>query len=416
MLHSSRAGTHSLLVAFLAEVLHSDAQDSEVEVKLALLSNYPTDPKWIYGGVQAAAYHLVQGLARFDDLDLHVVHCSSEISADRTVRDGKVTVHSIRLPRHRVLPNLIASIPRLVKTLRTISPDLANAHTSPYAFAALRAGTPTLYTIHGVAHRELRYAKGLRNMLALTITSAYDRNVVRRVDDVIAISPYVEREYRARTGARFHLVENPVGDDYFQISGAAVSGRVLFAGTLSPHKGTLRLLEALKVVAAQVPEVQLRLAGRSGAGDYQRRLQRWVVENGLDTRVSFLGPLNTDAMHREYAECALVVLPSLVETAPLVILEAMAAARPVVATRVGGVPDLVEDRVTGFLVPPNEVEPLVDRMFRLLGDRELRETMGRRAREVSRNRFQRDRVAARYHEIYREVLSRQHTGGLGAKA
>ena len=135
-----------------------------------------------------------------------------------------------------------------------------------------------------------------------------------------------------------------------------------------------------------------------------------MTENQLQERATYLGPLDAPAMLREYAECALLALPSNVETAPVVILEAMAAGKPIVATTVGGVPDLVEDEVTGFLVAPDDVEALAERILRLLKDGDLRERMGRRAREVARRRFQRDNVATRYREIYQEVLRSKQLG------
>lgn len=376
-------------------------------MRVALLANYPAEPARIYGGVQAVAFHLVQGLAQCEELDLHVIHCHSEIPADRTVRDGGVTVHYLSRPKRRVIPNSITGIAPLVRTLRSIRPDLANAHGGQYAFAALQAGVPTVYTIHGVADNELRYASGWKHSLELALAAYYDRSAVKRVDDVIAISPFVERQYRGKTRARFHEVDNPVGNEYFEASGTEVPGRVLFAGTIGPRKQPLLLLEALHKVAAAAPEAHVHLAGRSASAAYLRRLQDFVGENRLQARTSVLGPLDAPAMLREYSECALLALPSAVETAPIVILEAMAAGKPIVATRVGGVPDLVEDHVTGFLVAPGDVDSLAERIVRLLKDGNLRACMGGRAREVAARRFQRDKVAARYHEIYRGILRRR---------
>ena len=111
-------------------------------------------------------------------------------------------------------------------------------------------------------------------------------------------------------------------------------------------------------------------------------------------------------MRREYAECALLALPPLQETAPVVILEAMAAGKPVVATDVGGVRDLIEDGRTGYVVPASDPSAMADRIRRLLSDEHARVEMGRQARLAAARRFRRDAVADRYRAIYLEVAGR----------
>lgn len=375
-------------------------------MKVALLIDYPVDPQRIPGGVRAVAYHLAQGLVRHEDLDLHVVHCHSEVSADQVVRHGRVTVHYLSRPRKRVVPNLITGVGQVANALQQLRPDLVNAHTGQYAYAALRAGFPTIYTIHGVAHRELRTFHGWRHRLGLLVSAYYDRSVIRRVDDIIAISPYIQAEYRGRTRARFHRVDNPIPDEYFALSGPAAPGRILFAGTISERKDPITLLAALARVRKEVPAAHLHLAGRAIDAGYPRQVEQFVREHQLEDCTNFLGLLDVQTMMDEYAQCALLALPSRQETAPVVILEAMAAGKPVVATDVGGVRDLVSEGESGFIVPAGDAAQLADRIEELLKDEDLRDRMGQRGKEIAWGRFRRDAVADRYYEIYREVAGR----------
>ncbi len=373
-------------------------------MRIALLSDYPMDPNRIYGGVQAVAYHLAEGLAEHDDLDVHVIHSSREVSANSVSVEGRLTVHHIAPPAHSLTPNLIASLSPCSRVLRSIKPDLANAHTGQYALAALRSGVPTIYTIHGIQHLALRHARGARNWCAGAVQVLFDRLVIRRVGDIITISPHVEATYRKRTKARFHRVENLVPDKWFSTVAREVPGRILFVGTVASGKGLHLLVQALGQLVETVPEAHLHAAGGLHDFRYAKYLHRLVDDLHLNDRLSLLGPLDGAAMQQEYSRCALLVLPSLNETAPVAVMEAMAAGRPVVATRVGGVPDLVEDGVTGFLVQPGEVSGLSECVGRLLRDSELRTGMGQRGREVARVRFRRDTIVARYREIYEEVL------------
>lgn len=372
-------------------------------MKLALLIDYPVDPSRIPGGVRAVAYHLAQGLARHEDLDVHVIHCHSEVPADAVVAHGRVTVHYLSRPRRRIIPNLITGVGRVARELRALQPDLVNAHTSQYGVAALRAGYSPIYTIHGVPHRELKTFRTRSHRLILLISALYDRWVIRRVSDIIAISPYIEGEYRGRTRARFHRVENPVAEEYFTLEDRTVPGRVLFAGTISERKDPITLLDAVDRVRRDLPDVHLHLAGRAIDDVYPRRVQEFVEERGLGAIAHFLGLLDVGAMMDEYAECALLALPSRQETAPVVILEAMAAGKPVVATDVGGMRDLIAEGETGFLVPPADAGRMAERIAQLLRDEPLRRRMGRQARAAAAARFRRDVVADRYYAIYRQI-------------
>ena len=372
-------------------------------MRIALLSDYPLDPNRIYGGVQAVAYHLAEGLAEHQDLDVHVVHSSRAVSADSVSVQGRLIIHHVSPPAHSATPNLIAALFRCSRVLHAIKPDLANAHTGQYALAALRAGVPTIYTIHGIPHVALRHARGTVNRCAGLVQVLFDRLAIRRVGDIIAISPYVETTYGKITRARIHRAENPVPDKWFRTVIREVPGRILFAGTVVPGKGLHFLVQALSQLVSTVPQAHLHVAGRLDDRRYLKYLRRLLAEHQLNDRVSFLGPLDGSRMQEEYSRCALLVLPSLVETAPLAVIEAMASARPVVATRVGGVPDLIEDGVTGLLVQPGDSSGLSERMGRLLGDTSLRTCIGDRSQEVARARFWRDTVVARYDEIYEDV-------------
>ncbi|MGC8839709.1 MAG: glycosyltransferase, partial [Anaerolineae bacterium] len=108
-------------------------------------------------------------------------------------------------------------------------------------------------------------------------------------------------------------------------------------------------------------------------------------------------------MVRAYEECGAVLLSSRQETAPGILCEAMAAGRPAVATAVGGVPDMVADGETGFVVPPGDPEALAERISRLLKDEALRHRMGAAARERALARWWPPRVAEQYRALYWEV-------------
>jgi glycosyltransferase involved in cell wall biosynthesis len=176
-----------------------------------------------------------------------------------------------------------------------------------------------------------------------------------------------------------------------------------------PLKRLLDLVEAMPLILAVVPDARLRVAGSELDAAYARRVRRRVHEHGLEARVAFLGALSTEEMVDEYRRASIFVLPSGQETSPMVIGEAMAAGLPVVATRVGGVPHLVDDAVTGHVVDTGDIAGLAARIVDLLGDPDTRAAFGAAGRGKADRSFRRSAVATRVAAVYeglREVRSR----------
>jgi glycosyltransferase involved in cell wall biosynthesis len=187
----------------------------------------------------------------------------------------------------------------------------------------------------------------------------------------------------------------------------AVRRGVLFVGRLTPHKGVDRLLQAL-------PDgVGLRIVGSTG---HDQRLPERDYPNMLrhlahDREVEFLGPLPDADLPLAYRTAQVLALPSVAKTCygasvrvsellGLSVLEAMASGTPVVASSIGGLPEIVRDGQTGFLVPPGDIDALHDRLGHVLGDPALARRLGDNARQDVQARFTWTRVAERCLDAY----------------
>ncbi len=155
-----------------------------------------------------------------------------------------------------------------------------------------------------------------------------------------------------------------------------------------------------------IPEVELRIIGFPADLSYERRIKKMVLNGNILQNVKLLGAISKKDLLREYAECSVLVLPSYEESAGVVIAEAMAAGKPVIATNRGGMPDLVENGYTGILVEYGDVEALAAAIVRLLRDPVLSERLGRCAREKSRARFSIKNVAEKTYQVYKAILER----------
>jgi len=168
--------------------------------------------------------------------------------------------------------------------------------------------------------------------------------------------------------------------------------RILCPGRLHPSKGQEALIRALPAVLREAPGVEVVFAG---GGTEREALERLARELGIGETVTFTGALPRADLLRAMAEAAVVVVPSRDEAFGLVNIEAMAMGTPVVASRVGGIPEIVRDGVDGLLFEPGNAEELAERLMRLLKDEELRADMGRNARQRFLAEFESSRVVKR---------------------
>jgi glycosyltransferase involved in cell wall biosynthesis len=240
-----------------------------------------------------------------------------------------------------------------------------------------------------------------------------DSLALRRFDRVIAVSTVVREEMAVRSipRNRIEVVEN--GLDYSGLDGDtraelrssvnAAPGDVLvaFIGRLSPPKGLPFLVEAAGKLSA-ISNLHFVLIGD---GPLSNQLRYQIHSRRLERSVHLIG--HRDDVPALLREIDLLVLPSLREGTPVVLLEAMAAGLPVIATDVGGVSRLIEHGSTGRLVPPGDADALATEIRRWLEEPGDRIRVGARARELVRSQFTSERMAQSYDAVYCAVSAQQ---------
>jgi glycosyltransferase involved in cell wall biosynthesis len=176
--------------------------------------------------------------------------------------------------------------------------------------------------------------------------------------------------------------------------------RLVCVGRLIPIKGHLVLLRALAQARARIPDVTLDVAGR---GPLAPALQAYARELGLEHAVRFLGFVSP--VEQAFENAAITVVPSLGEGFGMVALEAMERARPVIASAVGGLPEIVADGETGLVVPSTDADALAEAIVALAGDLPRAEAMGRAGRERALDQFTPERCVERTEELYVRALA-----------
>jgi glycosyltransferase involved in cell wall biosynthesis len=214
--------------------------------------------------------------------------------------------------------------------------------------------------------------------------------------------------------ARIETVDNAVDLASFEPADVdAEVPRLLFVGTLARRKGLLDLLEALRLLRTSgIDRWRMEIVGAGNeAGDEEAEVvRRAFAAAGLDA--ALLGPLGGTAVRERLRSASIYVLPSHSEGQPIGILEAMASGLPVVATRVGAIPEMVRHGVEGFLVDPAQSGDLADALASLIGSSELRRRMGLAARKRAEDDYGVEKLRARLADLYQAVTRELgHPGG-----
>jgi glycosyltransferase involved in cell wall biosynthesis len=384
-------------------------------VKLALLGPYPL--RWcqspydtpVPGGVDAVVLALARGLAACPGLQVTVITAEPRLSAPKRYSGEGCDVWAAPYPRGGRLTGQREVAANLRQRIAAVAPDVVHAHIAGiYGRAAVECGLPAVVTLHGIIHREMRQGWGWSSWpvrLRWLADARLERLVVRKAKRIIAISPYVLKEFERETRAAFRLIENPVDDRFFADAPPPPGAdRLLCVARVIPRKGILALIEAFALVRRARPRATLLIAGETDSHPaYVAQCRRRAAELGVEGAVTFAGASSLDAVHGYLAACDLFALASEQETAPVSIAEAMATGRPVVTTDVGGCAAMVVDGLSGCVTPPKDPVAFADAAIGLLNNPGRAAAMGYAARDQARQRFALGPVVEATVDLYRSI-------------
>jgi len=374
------------------------------KLRFCLAGEYPLDTNRIGGGVPHVMYLLGETFRERDDIEFSVVTPAKGRSGVDVVSKEGITIYYVGAPKRKVVPNLLAQGARIAPVLADLKPDVINSHHYVTTEAAIRAGCRVVHTLHGVIHKEVRFASRKRK-ISIYLHGLLEKRVASKADAVMGVAQYALDEYRPWIKAPGYTIPVPIEDVFWNESATAPGKSVVFAGGICRRKNPLTLVRAMAEVVKRHPDAVLHVCGSVVEPAYMAAIQRVVNDHGLDGSVKFLGVVDRDRLAALLGESCALALPSLQESSPGVICQAMAMGRAPIASPVGGVPEMIEDGVTGFVVDANDSDTLADRIAALMDDPGLAQRIGRAAREVARQRYERHRVADRIIEICSSVVN-----------
>ena len=382
-------------------------------MNLTLIINYsPTRP---VGGPQGVAYDTVEGLkknhSRLEKEDIHV-HIMSSMGTDfqstfeTNEKFGNITFEYFR----KIVPTAVFSDLNYYLHIRKRKDaiDLIHSHPISGAVAGAFLHIPTIFTLHGMYWKEKLHDPHLYSKLMYgDLNIRRFRYVSPRIKKLIAISPYVISEvdqFLTSGTPPIEVIENPVSDIFFEQEKQEKKGLLLFPGMIDPRKNQGSLIKALALLKKDHIPFHCVLPGPIVDQGYYDELRSMIRKYELEQDVTIPGIVPFDHLLTLYREASIMVLTSLQETAPMIISEAMAVGTPVIASRVSGIPYMVSEGNSGFLINPHTPEEIAHQTALLLTDDAVRKKFGGESRRIAESRWKSEVIVNNQIQLYGKLL------------
>lgn len=355
-----------------------------------------------YFGTAPAA--LLEGFKDIGEPEVHVISGSQIRMTSPAKLANNIWFHGFTVRKWGWLrTGYFGCILAVRNILAGIQPDLIHAQGTERdcAMTAAFSRGPKVLTIHGNC-RAIAQFRHSRPFSYWWLQARLEHFCLPRFDGVVCISKYT-KEWVSSLANRTWLLPNAVDPNFFDIQPQKPASRpvILVVANVDARKNQIGLIHALDTFAKQRP-FELRFFGKCGEDPYGQdfrglaQARSWCVWGGM---------LDRDRLRSEFAKATAVMLPTWEDNCPMVVLEAQAAGVPVIASNVGGVPDLVQDGHTGLLTDPARPETMSKALARLLGDSELAKRLAEAGRSQAKTRFHPKVIAEKHLEIYRQVIA-----------
>ena len=379
-------------------------------MRIAIVCTYYPFPPSV-GGVETIVKNVAVELTKRGH-EVHIITSNLDVTTQRPVtelgaeeREG-VVVHKLKPSGFRI--GYARTLCNLKETLERIRPDIVHAHNlHPHLFQLSKWKSKLKYKLVVELHYPAINLDFLIQKLLIRPAITILREISKNIDIFIAHTR-LEKSWLEKHGikhSRISIVFTPhIPKSLIEhLVSERDTDTILFLSRIVPKKGVHILVETLSYVINRVSDVKLLIAGQEDQ-NYIQKLRKLIAKLKLEKFVYFLGPVDEKRKIKLLSSVTLFCLPTLADYHPIVLLEAQALGTPVIATRVGAIPEIVVDGVTGVLVKPANIRQLAEAIEVLLIDKDVREKLSINAREWAKN-FTVDRVADKLENVYKDLLN-----------
>lgn len=384
-------------------------------MKIVIIGPYPLDETIIRGGVESSVYGLVIELAK--EHQVYVMDFPRQGIADSIEDHNTHKVYRFHNGgAHQ--KDIIRRINDIVSVIKSLSADICHIHGTNVFSSRLfdrleNMGTPTLVTVHGLLHVEkqnsLKKHFSLKTLYQFCVQSMAERHLLNRTKMAIVDTHYVEDKIiglRLENSPILKVIPQGISDSFFNCPAAESSNIILSVGAFSMRKGQLLLVKTFEEHCRNNPalDTTLLLCGSIADKEYFDGVTKYVDSSPYRERIM----IKTDLPHNElvnyYQKAHIFALHSQEESQGIVLAEAMAVGLPVVATKVGGIPYVVRNEVSGLLTDYGDIESFAHSIDVLFSSMSIWKTMSEESKKLAA-KYSWKTISESVCSTYKELIS-----------
>lgn len=351
-------------------------------------------------------FNLIDGLLELG-INVTLISFSGHITKDYIYTSDGLSIFLLKSPKKiSQIITLFGSCARRIKKNVDIEKiDMVHSHGAERStLIALKLRKPVIATIHaavenffsGLGRARLTDKEYIRSLLL-------EKYVLKKLDNVICVSPQLAEEVKTINGKlHIQVIDNPINRKYFLNNTITFENEILFIGSLTKRKNVLSILKCLPYI----PNVTLKIIYQSKDDNYLKKCNDFIHENKLQKRVVFLGRLTQDEILIQLRQACCLILFSRYETFGMVLAEAMAAGKPVIGSDLDSLKYVIDDEVTGFIVPNYDITLLADKINLLIKNKDIARKMGEDAKRVAQQRWHPVNIAKQTISYYNAALGK----------
>lgn len=383
-------------------------------MKILIVSPFPKAGDEIKGGVESVSYNLLQGFTHFKEIEVLLLSFHNEIKREIINRiSDNVSIKYI--PYGKIKSTKIELFYHAKKILYSTADEFKadiihiQGNGSSLLLYKQKYAKQIIVTQHGILKEERQYIKSIKNKISHTLSMIIEEYYKKRVNNWIFISEYNKSlAYKNKFKIRNErLIFNPVNPNYFlnRQNISVINKKIYYVGSINRRKGLLDLIKAIDYLNNEGCMLNLSVIGGFSDEIYKCEILNYIKEHKLNSQVSFCGWKNSDEIIQRTSDIPVFVLPSYQETLPVVIAEAMAMGKIVVATNVAGIPEMVDDKISGFLYEKGDIKRLSMILKNIYdADNNYLSQLQTKAKEMSLKKFSPISVAKQTIAFYTKVI------------
>ena len=338
---------------------------------------YPLDSSLIKGGVEASVFGIVSEQSKTSRVV--VIDFPRLGGSDAVEEEGAVAVCRFKNPGPHQ-KDAVKRVDDIVKVILGFAPSVCHIHgTGAFSYILARElrkhSISIVLTVHGLATVEkmnaLKKRLSLKALYQYLYQSLCEKRLLSSQKEVIVDTEYVARAIRGfklKNTPIMTVIPQGIDERFYRLNCSAASRTILSVGSISRRKGHLQLLQAFGLAAERMKDIRLVICGVLADQGYYDELKDCISGMSCQDRITLRPDVSKDLLFQQYKESHLFALHSQEESQGIVFAEAMAVGLPVVATRVGGIPDVITDGHTGHLSDYGDIQSFAFSMISLMSD------------------------------------------------